>query len=352
VPWRDVPDSRAVRDELSIPQIALKSLLALSLAALFCVCIYRAATQPITVDEAHTYKLYIKDQPVWKTFTHQFDPGNHVLQTVLTYAAAKRFGISEFSLRSPSLVACAFYFAGAWLLAFHLIRRLWLSILALGLLVLNPLALDHFCLARGYGIALSCFVWSVYFSWKYLHTPSRKSAVAAGLLLGASVAANLTFLLPAAGLALSFLTQAFRRPGTLHYCLSGLAIVGLFLAGPLSTSHSADFYYGTQTVQASLRDLTETALLYDGNAPRFASLTDFYRIGLLFIEDFVLGPLFVLTVLISLRSSSTGLRGLQFARDRGPSRLRCVGVARRADPPWCRGWRPRRGPAPFDCRRH
>src|SRR5436189_1689879 len=75
--------------------------------ALLAMNIYRAWAQPITTDEAFTYNLYV-DGPASKIFTY-YDANNHVLHTILCRMSVKLFGLSEFTMRIPSLLGGLFY---------------------------------------------------------------------------------------------------------------------------------------------------------------------------------------------------------------------------------------------------
>ena len=63
--------------------------------------VYRAATQSITVDEAHTYLAYVK--PPLRTVLSTYEANHHVLHSLLCKAATGILGASDFSLRIPAL---------------------------------------------------------------------------------------------------------------------------------------------------------------------------------------------------------------------------------------------------------
>lgn len=110
----------------------------------------------------------------WSKLIGPYDASNHVLYSILAKTCITLFGLTEFTLRIPSLLGGLLYLV----VVFHLSRRLlgegWLRLLAVALLCLNPHLTDFMSAARGYGLALA-------------------------------VAANLTLLMPAAGLAAIFL---------------------------------------------------------------------------------------------------------------------------------------------------
>ena len=81
------------------------SLSLILLACLFAANIYKAWTLGITIDEAFTYLNYVSG-PFSAVFT---EPGynNHALNTLLCKLSVAVFGLSEFTLRLPS-VLCGF----------------------------------------------------------------------------------------------------------------------------------------------------------------------------------------------------------------------------------------------------
>jgi Dolichyl-phosphate-mannose-protein mannosyltransferase len=265
-----------VRQSPELPRLQqiTRILAALLLAALYAALVYRAATQGITVDEGYIYDRYIHEKPVSEIFTAPYHSANHVLQTLLSYWSVYCFGVSEFAMRLPSVAAALFYIIAAWRIAFLCFRRLGFAILALALLVLNPLVLDHLCLARGYGIGLTFFAWSFYFSLRYLQNRNPVALIPAGVLLGLSLAANLTFAIPGAGLAL--MTGIFRPLLVLRYYCSALLSAGAVLAMPLRSVHLSDFYFGYTSVKESIVELSIISLFYSGRLPFVPEWDDTY----------------------------------------------------------------------------
>src|SRR5437667_9108184 len=111
---------------------------------------YRAATQSITYDEAATYLKFLQGS-LTDPF-RQFDASNHVLFTALARGSIGAFGVSQFSLRLPSVIG-----AGAFFVALALVcRRVFgfgiMPILAAATVALDPFVLDFMSAARGYGL--------------------------------------------------------------------------------------------------------------------------------------------------------------------------------------------------------
>jgi len=115
----------------------------------------RAATLSITHDEALTYVWHVTGD--WLQIVLFKTPGlpdnNHVLLTLLCKISVALFGLSELTLRLPSLLGCIFYLAGLNLCLKRIVPG-WLQVLGLLLAGMNPYVLDFLGLARGYGLGL------------------------------------------------------------------------------------------------------------------------------------------------------------------------------------------------------
>ena len=243
------------------------------LTVLFALNVYRAATQSFTTDEAYSWRLYIGAEPF--NLFRQYDANLHVLHTLLTWASVKWFGLSEFTFRIPSLLACAVYFAAVYRLCGLAFGASPMFLLGACLLTLNPLIEDHMSVGRGYGLALACFAWAFAEALESLRNESRWPRVA--LWLAMSVAANLTFLFPAAAL-LAMITLALSRSGApfittftaLTRDLLGpwLVLTFLLLVIPFSNVVPGQFYFGADTIPLSAQTLLELSI---GN--RHLSLT-------------------------------------------------------------------------------
>lgn len=241
----------------------LESALKTYLAALWCVCVYRAATQSITHDEAFTFELYLTRGTRW-IFTY-FDANNHLLATLLMKASVWLFGASEWSLRLPSLIGAGLYFAATYRIS-QAFRTALGALTATALLTLNPFIMDLMVAARGYGLALA--LWMLGFVWllefKNGEHPSRARLSGAGLVLALSVAANLTFLVPSAALVGTAAILSARRRAIGYHLIPPMACVLalLLLATPLDRTTRGKFYFGSSTIQESLRSMAEVAVAH------------------------------------------------------------------------------------------
>ena len=210
-------------------------------------CGYRAIHQSLVIDEALWYHRYVSGP--WRSFYSTYDAGNHVLYSILAKASIQALGLSEFTLRLPSVVSGFFLALGI----FHLLRQTtpplvrWIAFLALAL---HPLLLDFSIAARGYGLSLALFVWAFDFAF------ARRYALC-GVLLGLALAANLTIAFPAAGLFLAILlldggpwAERFRSLAKVAAFAAALFAPICFAA--LETAGRGNFIYGLPTIRQSL----------------------------------------------------------------------------------------------------
>jgi 4-amino-4-deoxy-L-arabinose transferase-like glycosyltransferase len=190
----------------------------------FGVAVYRARVQPIAHDEATTY-TYFLDGGVYHVLF--YNPANHVLFTILAKPFVWFLGVTEFTLRAPSLFGAVAYLLATYLLCAKLFGDGLLLPLSVALLCLNPQILDFLPAARGYCLGLACLAAAMYILTSLLDrgdfNPDDKTwrwgCATASVLLAFSVAASFTNIVPAACLTLSFSVvalggfSAFKRLG-------------------------------------------------------------------------------------------------------------------------------------------
>src|SRR5579871_1556078 len=83
--------------------------------------VYRAWTQSVVVDEARTYLAFVK--PPLSQILSTYEANHHVLHSLLCKVTTGVFGLSEWSLRIPSLLGGFLYFV-----MIFLISRRWLGV--------------------------------------------------------------------------------------------------------------------------------------------------------------------------------------------------------------------------------
>jgi len=213
-------------------------------------CAWRAATQSLVHDEAQTFITFLNGR--WSDPYFQYSSNNHVLFSLLAKASITVFGVSEFALRLPTVIAGFFLMWGAWRVWEQAPSRMarWVALTALGL---NPPMLDFSVAARGYGLSLAFLVWAVYAAMK-----SRP--VFTGLLLGLAVSANFTTALPAVGVmvAAALLVEGSvgkRVRGLAAMAVSAAAVFALVCGGALRLLQRGEFYAGAPSFHDSLYNL-------------------------------------------------------------------------------------------------
>jgi hypothetical protein len=179
----------------------------------FGMAVYRARVQSIAHDEATTY-TYFLDGGVYHVLA--YNPANHPLFTLLAKPFVWFLGVSEFTLRAPSLFGAAAYLIATYLLCAKLFGDGLQLPLSVALLCLNPQILDFLPAARGYCLGLACLAAAMYIFSALLDRgdfdPADKTwhwgCAAASVLLALSVAANFTNIVPAACLTFWFFVVA------------------------------------------------------------------------------------------------------------------------------------------------
>src|SRR5437868_3683646 len=263
------------------------------LAALWIVCVYRAATQSFVHDEALTYQLFIS-HPFADMF-RVFSANHHFLNTLLMYGCASLFGLSEWSLRIPALAGAALYFAAVYRIARHAFGAGLTFLLAVALLTLHPLILDFLVAARGYGMGLALWLWAFALLLPCFEQPETAAPRGAGIALSLSVVASLVLLIPAAVLAAIAL---WRLPRKLAFAAPIAAVALLFvIVSPLHAARPDNFYAGSATIADSLRRLA-WATVEHRRAWRDTPIADAARDALAFF----LGPAILIAGLVTRRS--------------------------------------------------
>jgi uncharacterized membrane protein len=275
------------------------------LAALWVVCVYRAATQSIVHDEALTYQLYLAG-PASQMF-QMFDANHHFLNTLLMYLSVSLFGVSEFAMRIPALAGAALYFAAVYRISRYAFGGGLPFLTAIALTTLNPFILDFMVAARGYGMALALWMWALALLLPLIAEPktrSRRALSEAGVALALSVVANLVFVLPAAllgGMSMWLLRKRgdpqpdkqarkkLKRRGAeepsvaIYFALPVGAIAVLFLMiSPLASATSDAFYVGVTSIAESLRSLAEVSIAH-GSPWRNSPATGWARDAIAFV---------------------------------------------------------------------
>jgi xanthosine utilization system XapX-like protein len=177
------------------------------LGALLVTTIYRAATQAISHDEALTFEWF-QSGPWSQLFGSEFG-NHHPLNALFSRVMMSIFGLSEFSLRFPSVVGGALYFYAIFRICAFLLGEGALFLLGIAFLSLNPFLLDYLCIARGYSLGMGFFLYAIYQLMLYLsatrgaENPNRLLNKA-GVAVGLSIGCNVIMIFPTGALALAF----------------------------------------------------------------------------------------------------------------------------------------------------
>jgi hypothetical protein len=190
----------------------------LAAAAFGLVCLayttVRAVRVPLTHDEAVTSNVWIARGPLAiLTFDGPEPANNHLLNTLLSGAGQAVFGRVPVALRLPNLIAHAAFLLASW----RLLSRVAGAGIALAGFVLvnaNPLLLELFGLARGYGLAMGFVAPALLFAVRALDAPEIRvrDEAACYALLAAGVFAQLVVLDIFAAVAATFLLFRLVRP--------------------------------------------------------------------------------------------------------------------------------------------
>jgi hypothetical protein len=200
-----VGNTSALNLSRSLWRVLAWGVLALALG----LAMYRANTQTIAHDEALEYEWFL-DGGVAHVLT--YNPANHILFTLLAKPIVWSLGPRELIFRSPSLFGTVIYLFAIYLLCRRLFGQGVALFLSVTMLCLNPQILDFMPAARGYILGLAGLAVAMYFMARVAElgefTPANSewkwSCSLASISLALSVAANLTNIVPAACLALTF----------------------------------------------------------------------------------------------------------------------------------------------------
>jgi hypothetical protein len=129
----------------------------------FIITLDIAVNARVIYDEAFSYLNYVKDFKL-KSVIYSDPPfaNNHVINSIAMTFMTLFKPVSSFSLRLPNLIAHIIYIIFSFKITRH-IKDSLISVTTFSLLIFSPLLLEYFSRARGYGIALSLMIVSVYY---------------------------------------------------------------------------------------------------------------------------------------------------------------------------------------------
>jgi hypothetical protein len=155
--------------------------------------------------------------------------------------------------------------------------------MTVAVLVLNPTIMDFLAAGRGYGLGLAFQTFAIYIfvcitdneTVSMENTECRRECAIASACLALSIAANLSYLIPAISLVASFLVVASQFPKqqvrhfgndlrafTQLFVIPG-ATIGLFILWPfLIQARPKQFYFGYARISDSAREIINSSFLY------------------------------------------------------------------------------------------
>lgn len=164
----------------------------------FLYALIRALTLSIIHDEAITaiYHAVLPYLDIIK-FNGPIPSNNHLLNTILVKFFVSIFGLSEFVVRIPALIGCAFYLVGSYKLLKLFFKKYFL-VVGVVLLSLNPFLVDFFSLSRGYSLALGFLMLGLFYFLRWVKNIESenqfKNITLIFVFLGLSVLSNISFL--------------------------------------------------------------------------------------------------------------------------------------------------------------
>jgi hypothetical protein len=197
-------------------------------------CAYRAVHDSITIDEAYTFNQYLSGP--WSNIWSLYEANNHVLYSILAKASVGALGLSEWTLRLPSLLAGFFLMLGVYAVLRETVESRWIRWVALGVVALHPLLLDLSVAARGYVLAMALLVWAMYFLL-------RKQFELCGVAVGFALSANLVIFYPVAGFMLAVLIMGGWRTLAVVVAISETLFIAVSF-GVLRHATPSNFYFG------------------------------------------------------------------------------------------------------------
>ena len=171
---------------------------------------YRSAAVGITVSEAVTYNHYAS-QPLLQILTAPYHPGNQILHTLSCWLVLRVFRLTEWSFRLPGLIGLMLYFWAAGKLCRSVCGTQVRSAIATLLCVLNPFTIGWLPVSSGVWTAAALFLLAARNCYDFLKRGDADKATLGktSVLLGLAAGFDISFLIPAVALLLTFLHLNF-----------------------------------------------------------------------------------------------------------------------------------------------
>lgn len=162
-------------------------------ASLFLYVLARTLFVGITFDESYTIGV-LSSRPFKEVLLYNpAAANNHLLNSIFIKLIYLTGFKSTFAARLPNLFSLLIYLFFAYRICSNYFEK-WLGVCLFLLLISNPFVLDFFGLARGYGLALSFMMASIYYLLKYNKELKKRDSIKALCFGGLAVLSNYTFL--------------------------------------------------------------------------------------------------------------------------------------------------------------
>lgn len=156
--------------------------------------VLRATSLSFTIDESISYIVFVPLKFMDIVSFKIAIANNHMINTLFMKYISVLFGSNELLLRLPSILSHLVYIV----FSYKIIKKIASPVILLAgflLLNLNPYLLDFFSLARGYAMAVSFTVVSVYFLLNYIEYSKLKSITWSFIFAVLAVLSNFTLLI-------------------------------------------------------------------------------------------------------------------------------------------------------------
>lgn len=159
----------------------------------FFYVLIRTISVGITFDEAWTIGTFVQSS-FYQILTYEpAIANNHLLNSILIKMMYTSGFETVFLARVPNLFALILYLYFSFKICSTYFKS-FSGIIIYILLVANPLALDFFGLARGYGLGLGFLISALYYLLKFRTTGTSRNGIIALMLGSLGVLSNFTFL--------------------------------------------------------------------------------------------------------------------------------------------------------------
>lgn len=232
----------------------------------------RAAVVSFSYDEAYTALNHVRKGLFYQDRFDLMGANHHLLNVWLMWLSMKLFGVGEFALRLPNLLAHVLYLYGSARIALRASSAL-LAVTAFLLLNLHPYLLDFFSLARGYGLSCGFMMMALWCTWSSLeHRATRGWALCAIVFAALGAMAHsivLNFLLGLVGAYFVLWVLEAREkgiktilPAFAWATLIVLACFALVLPNAMGLYKGGSLYFGSDGLWNGMMDSLAVKFLY------------------------------------------------------------------------------------------